>query len=63
MECGAQYVMMVSATLMLELLADSSVIPLTADMEELDSLGMDLFLICMYTMIVPRSLYHTCMQL
>ena len=45
MECGAQCVMMVSAPLMLELLADSSAILLTPDMEELDSLGRDLFLL------------------
>ena len=41
MECGGQCVMMVSAPLMLELLADNLVIPLTVDMEELDSLGRD----------------------
>ena len=41
MECGGQCVMMVSAPLMLELLADNLVILLTVDMEELDSLGRD----------------------
>ena len=41
MECGGQCVMMVSAPLMLELLADSLVILLIADMEELDFLGRD----------------------
>ena len=59
MECGAQCVMMVSATLMLELLADSLVIQDTVDMEELDSLGMDLFLICMYIYtVIVLSLSH-----
>ena len=41
MEFGAQYVMMVSAPMMLELLADSLVILLTVDMEMLEDLGMD----------------------
>ena len=41
MACGAQCVMMVSAPLMLELLADSLVILLTIDMEMLEDLGMD----------------------
>ena len=39
MECGAQCVMMVSAPLMLELLADSLAILLTADMEMFELLG------------------------
>ena len=39
MECGAQCVMMVSAPMMLELLADSLVILLTVDMEMLEDLG------------------------
>ena len=41
MECGAQCVMMVSAPMMLELLAGSLAILLTVDMEMLDNLGMD----------------------
>ena len=41
MECGAQCVMMVSAPMMLELLAGSLVILLTVDMEMLEDLGMD----------------------
>ena len=41
MECGAQFVMMVLAPLMLELLADSLAILLTVDMEMLEDLGMD----------------------
>ena len=41
MECGAQCVMMVSAPLMLELLAGSLAILLTVDMEMLEDLGMD----------------------
>ena len=43
MEHGAQCVMMLSAPLMLELLAGSLAILLTVDMEELDSLGKDFF--------------------
>ena len=39
MECGAQCVMMISAPLMLELLADSLAILLTADMEIFELLG------------------------
>ena len=42
MECGAQCVMIVSVPLMLELLADSLAILLTADMEMLEPLGRDL---------------------
>ena len=38
---GAQCVMMVSAPLMLELLADSLAILLTVDMEMLEDLGKD----------------------
>ena len=41
MECGAQCVMMVSAPMMLELLAGSLAILLTVDMEMLDNSGMD----------------------
>ena len=41
MECGEQCVMMVSAPLMLELLADSLVIQDTVDMEVLQALGRD----------------------
>ena len=41
MEYGAQFVMMVLAPLMLELLADSLAILLTVDMEMLEDLGMD----------------------
>ena len=41
MEFGEQCVMMVSAPLMLELLADSLVILLTVDMEMLEDLGKD----------------------
>ena len=41
MEFGAQCVMMVSAPLMLELLADSLVILLTVDMEMLELSGRD----------------------
>ena len=40
MECGAQCVMMVSAPLMLELLAHSLVFQDTVDMEVLQVLGM-----------------------
>ena len=39
MECGVQCVMMVSAPLMLELLADSLAILLTSDMEMFELLG------------------------
>ena len=42
MECGAQCVMMVSAPLMLELLADSLVIQDTIDMEMFVLLGKEL---------------------
>ena len=41
MEFGEQCVMMVSALLMLELLADSLVTLLTVDMEMLEDLGKD----------------------
>ena len=57
MEFGAQCVMMVSAPLMLELLADSLVILLTVDMEVLQALGRDLHLFSLnYNVIV----HHTC---
>ena len=41
MECGAQYVMMVSPPLMLELLADSLAMLITVDMETFEPSGRD----------------------